>query len=127
MGDFRPVNDYLIIRPIEITAPFGLIVTDPKKPEQGEVIHAGQSKEIKVGDKVMFNKNCPEVFGDVLMIKEEFILCVIDEFENAEIKTNRKTNREIYAHDIIQPFDNQGNPNQEFMKQYPNSELCPKK
>lgn len=96
MSNYKPLNDYVLIKPIEEneTTKAGIILpdtVDKEKPEKGEVIAVGEGKilengqraplSIKVGDKVVFKKYSPdEIPGedDLLMIKEEDIMAIIN-------------------------------------------------
>jgi len=96
MPNYKPLNDHVLIKPIseDETTKAGIILpdtVDKEKPEKGEVIAVGQGKvlengqrapmSIKVGDMVIFKKYSPdEIPGeeDLLMIKEEDIMAVIE-------------------------------------------------
>ncbi len=96
MSNYKPINDHILIKPIEEdeTTKAGIILpdtVDKEKPEKGEVVAVGQGKllengqraplSVKSGDKVIFKKYAPdEIPGeeDLLMIKEEDIMAVIE-------------------------------------------------
>jgi len=98
MKTVRPLHDYLVVRPIEEkdTAGGGIIIPDTakEKPQQGEVLAAGNGKvlengakvalEVKVGDKVLFGKysgttiRIDQIDGEeVLIVREEDVLAVL--------------------------------------------------
>ena len=96
MTNYKPVNDYILIKPIneDEISKAGIILPDTidkEKPEKGEVVAVGEGKllengqrapiSVKVGDKIIFKKYAPdEIPGeeDLLMIKEEDIMAVIE-------------------------------------------------
>jgi chaperonin GroES len=96
MTKYQPLNDHVLIKPIngKEVSKSGIILPDTidkEKPEQGEVVALGPGKllengqraplSIKVGDKVIFKKYSPdELPGDegYLLIKEEDIMAVIE-------------------------------------------------
>jgi chaperonin GroES len=95
--NIKPLSDHILIEPIkgEEKTKSGILLpetADKERPEQGKVIAIGPGKknkdgtvrpvEIKVGQKVLFNKYGPNEIkvGDkeYLIAKEEDILAVID-------------------------------------------------
>ena len=96
MSKYKPLNDHVLIKPMRDNevSKAGIILpdtVDKEKPEKGEVIAVGSGKlldngqrapvSVKVGDQVLFKKYSPdEVPGekDLLMIKEEDIMAVIE-------------------------------------------------
>jgi chaperonin GroES len=91
----RPLHDRLLVRRIEEkeTAKGGIIIPDTakEKPQQGEVLAAGNGKiletgkkialEVKVGDKILFGKYVGaeiKIDGEeVLILREDEVLAVI--------------------------------------------------
>jgi chaperonin GroES len=91
----RPLHDRLLIRRIEEkeTAKGGIIIPDSakEKPQEGEVIAAGNGKvlengtkttlDVKVGDKVLFGKYSGtdiKIDGEeVLILREDEVLAVM--------------------------------------------------
>lgn len=96
MPNYKPLNDYVLIKPIneDETTKSGIILpdtVDKEKPEKGEVVAIGEGKlldngqraliSVKAGDKVIFKKYAPdEIPGedDLMMIKEEDIMAIIN-------------------------------------------------
>jgi len=96
MPNYKPLNDHVLIKPIEEdeTSKAGIILpdtVDKEKPEKGEIIAVGQGKildngqrapmSVSVGQKVLFKKYAPDEMpgeADLLMIKEEDIMAVIE-------------------------------------------------
>ena len=95
--NLRPLNDRLIVKPLEKeeVTKSGIILpdtVDKERPEQGEVIAIGPGKlkddgsrapmSVKVGDKVMFKKYSPDEIKvdekEYLVISEFDILAVIE-------------------------------------------------
>jgi len=93
----RPLHDRILVKRTEESEPVrgGIIIPDTakEKPQQGEVVAAGQGKrldngsliplDVKVGNKVLFAKySGSEVKIDgveYLILKEEDILGVVEE------------------------------------------------
>jgi len=91
----RPLHDRLLVRRIEEsqTAKGGIIIPDTakEKPQEGEVIAAGNGKvlengtkvalDVKVGDKILFGKYSGtdiRIDGeDVLILREDEVLAVL--------------------------------------------------
>ena len=91
----RPLHDRLIIRRIEEkeTVRGGIIIPDTakEKPQEGEVLAAGNGKildngtkipmEVKVGDKILFGKYSGtdiKIDGEeVLILREDEVLAVV--------------------------------------------------
>jgi chaperonin GroES len=91
----RPLHDRLVVRRIEEkeTAKGGIIIPDTakEKPQEGEVIAAGNGKvlengtkvalDVKVGDKILFGKYSGtdiRIDGeDVLILREDEVLAVL--------------------------------------------------
>jgi len=96
MTNYKPLNDHVLIKPLDTTevSKAGIILpdtVDKEKPEKGEVVAIGPGKllengsralmSVKVGDKVIFKKYSPDELPgdeDLLMIKEEDIMAVIE-------------------------------------------------
>src|SRR4030042_3829432 len=96
MPNYKPLNDHVLIKPIngQEVSKAGIILpdtVDKEKPEKGEIVALGPGKllengqrapvSVKVGDKVIFKKYSPdEIPGEenLLMIKEEDIMAVIE-------------------------------------------------
>jgi chaperonin GroES len=91
----RPLHDRLLVRRIEEkeTAKGGIIIPDTakEKPQQGEVLAAGNGRildngkkialEVKVGDKILFGKYSGteiKIDGeDVLIFREDDVLAIL--------------------------------------------------
>jgi len=91
----RPLHDRLVVRRIEEkeTAKGGIIIPDTakEKPQEGEVIAAGNGKvlengtkvalDVKVGDKILFGKYSGtdiKIDGEeVLIVREDEVLAVL--------------------------------------------------
>jgi chaperonin GroES len=91
----RPLHDRLVVRRVEEkeTAKGGIIIPDTakEKPQEGEVIAAGNGKvlengtkvalDVKVGDKILFGKYSGteiRIDGeDVLILREDEVLAVL--------------------------------------------------
>ena len=91
----RPLHDRLVVRRVEEkeTAKGGIIIPDSakEKPQEGEVLAAGNGKvlengtkvalDVKVGDKILFGKYSGtdiRIDGeDVLILREEEVLAVL--------------------------------------------------
>ena len=91
----RPLHDRLVIRRIEEkeTVKGGIIIPDTakEKPQEGEVLAAGNGKvlengtkvalDVKVGDKILFGKYSGtdiKIDGeDVLILREDEVLAVL--------------------------------------------------
>ena len=91
----RPLHDRLVVRRVEEkeTAKGGIIIPDTakEKPQEGEVLAAGNGKilengtkvalDVKVGDKILFGKYSGtdiRIDGeDVLILREEEVLAVL--------------------------------------------------
>jgi chaperonin GroES len=91
----RPLHDRLVVRRIEEkeTAKGGIIIPDTakEKPQEGEVLAAGNGKvlengtkialDVKVGDKILFGKYSGtdiRIEGeDVLILREDEVLAVL--------------------------------------------------
>ena len=91
----RPLHDRLVVRRIEEkeTAKGGIIIPDTakEKPQEGEVLAAGNGKvlengtkvalDVKVGDKILFGKySGTEIHidgEDVLILREDEVLAVL--------------------------------------------------
>lgn len=89
MAKLKPLNDKVIIKPVEENekTKFGIVLPDTaekEKPEKGEVIAVGPGKllengqrsvmSVKVGDLVLFKKYSPD---EIKIDQEEYL--VIDE------------------------------------------------
>jgi chaperonin GroES len=95
MMKVRPLHDRLVVRRIEEkeTAKGGIIIPDSakEKPQEGEVLAAGNGKilengtkvalDVKVGDKILFGKYSGteiKIDGeDVLILREDEVLAVL--------------------------------------------------
>jgi len=92
----RPLSNNIIIESLKIEEKIGILfpqTADKERPQQGKVISVGPGKknaqgvamkmEIKKGDTVLYSKYSPHEVkvGDkeYLVLKEEDILCVIEE------------------------------------------------
>jgi len=91
----RPLHDRLVVRRIEEkeTAKGGIIIPDTakEKPQEGQVLAAGNGKvlengtkvalDVKVGDKILFGKYSGteiRIDGeDVLILREDEVLAVL--------------------------------------------------
>ncbi len=91
----RPLHDRLLVRRIEQkeTAKGGIIIPDTakEKPQEGEVLAAGNGKvlengtkialDVKVGDKILFGKYTGtdiKIDGEeVLILREDEVLAVL--------------------------------------------------
>jgi len=91
----RPLHDRLVVRRIEEkeTAKGGIIIPDTakEKPQEGEVLAAGNGKvlengtkvalDVKVGDKILFGKYSGtdiRIDGeDVLILREDEVLAIL--------------------------------------------------
>ena len=91
----RPLHDRLVVRRVEEkeTAKGGIIIPDTakEKPQEGEVLAAGNGKvlengtkvalDVKVGDKILFGKYTGtdiRIDGeDVLILREDEVLAVL--------------------------------------------------
>ena len=91
----RPLHDRLVVRRIEEkeTAKGGIIIPDTakEKPQEGQVLAAGNGKvlengtkvalDVKVGDKILFGKYSGTditIEGeDVLILREDEVLAVL--------------------------------------------------
>jgi chaperonin GroES len=91
----RPLHDRLVVRRVEEkeTAKGGIIIPDTakEKPQEGEVLAAGNGKvlengtkvalDVKVGDKILFGKYSGtdiRIDGeDVLILREDEVLAVL--------------------------------------------------
>jgi len=91
----RPLHDRLVVRRLEEkeTAKGGIIIPDTakEKPQEGEVLAAGNGKvlengtkvalDVKVGDKILFGKYSGtdiKIDGeDVLILREDEVLAVL--------------------------------------------------
>jgi chaperonin GroES len=100
--NIRPLHDRVVVRRIEDqeTVRGGIIIPDTakEKPQQGEVVAAGQGKildsgtkielDVKVGDRVLFGKySGTEIKLDgeeYLIMREDEILGVISESAKAK-------------------------------------------
>ena len=95
MTKVRPLHDRLLVRRIEETetAKGGIIIPDTakEKPQEGQVLAAGNGKvlengtkvalDVKVGDKILFGKYSGteiRIDGeDVLILREDEVLAVL--------------------------------------------------
>ncbi len=95
MASYKPVGDYILIKPIreDAATKSGIILpgtVDQEKPEKGQVVALGDGKllengsrkpfDVKVGDTVIFKKYAPdEVPGekDLFLVREEEILAIV--------------------------------------------------
>ena len=91
----RPLHDRLVVRRVEEkeTAKGGIIIPDTakEKPQEGEVLAAGNGKvlengtkvalDVKVGDKILFGKYSGteiRIDGeDVLILREDEVMAVL--------------------------------------------------
>jgi chaperonin GroES len=96
MPKYKPLNDHILIKPINTdeVSKAGIILPETvnkEKPEKGEVVAIGPGKllengerapmSVKVGDKVIFKKYAPDELPgeeDLMVIKEEDILAIIE-------------------------------------------------
>jgi len=96
LNKVKPLSDYLLVEPLfkETTLPSGIVIPDTvkEKPQEGKVVAVGPGRrdedgdripmEIKVGDVVMYKKwggTEMKIEGkDVLLVKEEDILAVVE-------------------------------------------------
>ena len=101
---FRPLHDRVLVRRIEDaeTVRGGIIIPDTakEKPQEAEVIAAGNGKvldngtrvplEVKAGDRVLFGKysgNEIKVDGeDVLILREDEILAILEKTDSKKKK-----------------------------------------
>ena len=95
MSKIRPLHDRLLVKRIEEkeTVKGGIIIPDTakEKPQEGEVLAAGNGKvlengtkvalDVKVGDKILFGKYSGteiRIDGeDVLILREDEVLAVL--------------------------------------------------
>jgi chaperonin GroES len=93
----RPLGDRVVIRPLtrEQTTKSGIVLPDTakEKPQEGEVIAAGNGRvkddgerapmDVRVGDKVLFAKYAGTEFKldaeELLILSEKDILAILDE------------------------------------------------
>jgi chaperonin GroES len=105
---FRPLHDRVLVRRIEDaeTVRGGIIIPDTakEKPQEAEVIAAGNGKvldngtrvalEVKAGDRVLFGKysgNEIKVDGeDVLILREDEILAILEKSDNNHNNKKKK-------------------------------------
>jgi len=91
----RPLHDRLVVRRVEEkeTAKGGIIIPDTakEKPQEGEVLAAGNGKvlengtkvalDVKVGDKILFGKYSGtdiKIDGEeVLILREDEVLAIV--------------------------------------------------
>jgi chaperonin GroES len=90
----RPLHDRIIVKRLEEEKKTagGIVIPDTaaEKPQQGQVLAAGEGKledgkrrplDVKVGDKVLFGKYSGTEFKidnqDLLVLKEEDVMAVI--------------------------------------------------
>jgi chaperonin GroES len=96
MMKVRPLRDRLLVRRIEEkeTAKGGIIIPDTakEKPQEGEVLAAGNGKilengtkvalEVKVGDKILFGKYSGNDIKiedeEVLILREDDVLAILN-------------------------------------------------
>lgn len=93
--NLKPLNDNLIIKPLEAVTKGGIVLPDSadrEKPEKGEVLAIGPGKilknglrapmSVRVGDKIVFKKYSPdEVKIDdqkYLVISESDVIAIIE-------------------------------------------------
>ena len=94
--NIRPLHDRVVVRRVEEerTSAGGIVIPDSatEKPDQGEIIAAGNGKitdsgdvrplDVKVGDKVLFGKyagTAVKVEGEELLVmREDDIVAVIE-------------------------------------------------
>jgi chaperonin GroES len=94
--NIRPLHDRVVVRRVEEerTSAGGIVIPDSatEKPDQGEIIAAGNGKitdsgdvralDVKVGDKVLFGKyagTAIKVEGEELLVmREDDIVAVIE-------------------------------------------------
>ena len=88
----RPLHDRVIVKRMEEerTSPGGIVIPDAatEKPIKGEIIAAGNGKiqengevralDVKVGDKVLFGTEVKVEGEEVLVMKEDDIMAVIE-------------------------------------------------
>ena len=97
MPKYKPLNDHVLIKPIDGSevSKAGIILpdtVDKEKPEKGEIVALGPGKllengqrtpmSVKIGDKVIFKKYSPDELPgekELLIIKEEDIMAIIEE------------------------------------------------
>lgn len=75
----KPLRDKILIKPLEEKASSLIVIPDNQEaPEQGEVVAIGpQVSEVKVGDKIIFNKYSLIEVRDLYLISEEDVLATI--------------------------------------------------
>jgi len=94
--NIRPLHDRLVVRRVEEerTSAGGIVIPDSatEKPDQGEIIAAGNGKilengdvrglDVKVGDKVLFGKYAGTAVKvdneELLVMREDDIVAVIE-------------------------------------------------
>ena len=94
--NIRPLHDRVVVRRVEEerTSAGGIVIPDSatEKPDQGEIIAAGNGKitdsgdvrplDVKVGDKVLFGKYAGTVVKvegeELLVMREDDIVAVIE-------------------------------------------------
>jgi chaperonin GroES len=92
----KPLGDRVVVRPltVEQTTKSGIVLPDTakEKPQQGEVIAAGDGRvkedgervpmDVKVGDKVLFAKYAGTEFKldneELLILSEKDILAIVE-------------------------------------------------
>ena len=96
--NIKPLSDHILIEPVkgEEKTKSGILLpetADKEKPEQGKIVAVGPGKknnkgellpmELKVGQKVLFNKYGPNEIKignkEYLIAKEEDILAVVED------------------------------------------------
>ena len=95
--NIRPLHDRLVVRRVEEerTSAGGIVIPDSatEKPDQGEIIAAGNGKilengdvrglDVKVGDKVLFGKYAGTAVKvdneELLVMREDDIVAVIED------------------------------------------------
>ena len=94
--NIRPLHDRVVVRRMEEerTSAGGIVIPDSatEKPDQGEIIAAGNGKitdsgdiralDVKVGDKVLFGKYAGTVIKvegeELLVMREDDIVAVVE-------------------------------------------------
>lgn len=127
MKNLKPIRDNILIIPDTIESKGGILVAtkNEDKPEIGVVIAVGELvQDVKPQDRILFHKYAPDSISidndKFLVIKEEEVIAIITKLKETITgeSNGSKSDQKNYRLDTLQPYQDNGKVNPEFVKVY---------
>ena len=98
--NIRPLHDRIVVKRIDETEQVlnGIIIPDSakEKPQEGEVLAVGKGKrsedgkvtpmDVQVGDRILFGKYSGSEYKEILIMREDEVLGVLENGKNGTAK-----------------------------------------